>query len=145
MSHVYTKLWTHAVFSTKAGKPWLVPPVDSRLHNFIHEHLLELGCPSRIINGMPDHIHLLFLQNPSRSVAEIVRKVKGSSTYWINQNKLLPQRFSWQKGYAAFAVSESQVQRVFDYIRNQKSHHAHETFAREFAHLVELHGLKPLA
>lgn len=143
MSHVYTKLWTHAVFSTKNGKPLLTPPLDTKLHNFIHEQLLELGCPSRIIDGMPDHIHMLFLQNPSRSIAEIVRKIKGSSSFWINQNKLSAQKFAWQTGYAAFAVSESQVQRVFDYISNQQEHHLKEDFAKEYHHIIELHGLRP--
>ena len=143
MSHVYTKLWTHAVFATKNGKPLITAPLETKLHNFIHEKLLELGCPSRIINGMPDHIHMLFLQSPARSMAEIVRNIKGTSSFWINENKLCIQKFSWQVGYAAFAVSESQVQRVFDYITNQKEHHLKETFAEEYYHIIELHGLKP--
>jgi len=143
MSHVYTKLWTHAVLATRNGKELLTPPLDTRLHNFIHEHLLELGCPTRIIDGMPDHVHILFLQNPSRSVAEIVRKVKANSSRWINQHKLSPQNFGWQAGYAAFAVSESQVQRVFDYISNQKEHHRKEAFVKEYHHIIALHGLTP--
>jgi len=144
MSHVYTKLWTHAIFSTKNGKYLITPPLESKLHNFIHEQLLELGCPSRIISGMPDHIHILFLQNPARSISEIVRKIKGSATFWINENKLSPQKFSWQAGYAAFAVSESQVQRVFEYISNQKEHHQRENFLEEYRHIIDLHGLKPV-
>ena len=144
MSHVYTKLWTHAVFTTKNMKYLITPPLESKLHNFIHEQLLELGCPCRIINGMPDHIHLLFLQNPARSIAEIVKKIKGGSSFWINENRLCAQKFSWQAGYAAFAVSESQVQRVFDYISNQKEHHLKESFSEEYHHIIELHGLKPI-
>jgi putative transposase len=144
MSHVYTKLWTHAVFSTKNGKPLISHPLEPRLYNYIHEKLLELGCPSRIINGMPDHIHVLFLQNPARSIAEIVKKVKGGSSFWVNDNRLSQQKFSWQAGYAAFAVSESQVQRVFEYITNQKEHHQKETFQEEYHHIVTLHGLKPI-
>jgi putative transposase len=143
MGHVYTKLWTHAVFATKNGRFLITPPLETRLHNFIHEKLLELGCPSRIISGMPDHIHVLFLQNPAKSMAEIVKKIKGSSSFWINENKLCIQKFSWQAGYAAFAVSESQVQRVFDYIANQMEHHLKEDFAEEYRHIIELHGLKP--
>ncbi len=144
MSHVYTKLWTHAVFSTKNGRHLISPSLESKLQNFIHEQLLELGCPSRIINGMPDHMHMLFLQNPSKSIAEIVKKVKGSSSFWINQHKLCIQKFAWQTGYAAFAVSESQVQRVFEYISNQKEHHVKEDFLQEYHHIIELHGLKPI-
>lgn len=93
---------------------------------------------------MPDHIHLLFLQHPSRSIAEIVRKIKGRSSFWINQSGLCTQKFGWHPGYAAFAVSESQVPKVFDYIDKQQAHHLKESFQQEFNHLVALHGLSPV-
>jgi REP element-mobilizing transposase RayT len=143
MGHVYTKLWVHAVFAVSKAQPLLLPPVDTKVHNYLHEQLLELGCPTRIINGMPDHLHLLFLQHPSRSMAEIVRRIKGNSSNWINQQRLCAARFSWQPGYAAFSVSESQVQRVFDYIRHQRQHHGREDYQKEYSHIIALHGLKP--
>ena len=91
---------------------------------------------------MPDHIHILFLQTPNKSIAEIVKNLKGNSSHWVNQNDLCTQKFSWQTGYAAFAVIESQVSRVYEYFTNQKEHHLKQNFLMEYDHLIELHGLK---
>ena len=93
------------------------------------------------MNGTPDHVHILFLQEPSRSLTELVKKIKSRTSQWINQNKLCIQKFTWEKGYAAFSVSESQVQRVFEYITNQKDHHLREGSQEEYRHIIELHGL----
>ena len=144
MSLVYSKVWIHAVLSTKGGRPLIALPLQSRLNNFIHEKLLELGCPVRIINGMPDHIHILLLQSPTRSMTEIIKKVKGTSSFFINESKLCPQKFYWEPGYASYGVSESQVQKVYDYISNQQEHHQKEDFLSEYQHLIKLHGLMPV-
>ncbi len=143
MDLVHTKLWVHAVLTTKNFRQLITPALQSRLDNFIHEKLLELGCPTRIIQGMPEHIHVLFLQNPARSIAEIVKKIKSTSSFFINENQLSPQKFYWQPGYAAFGVSESQVLKVYEYIGNQPEHHQKEKFISEYQHLLELHGLMP--
>jgi len=74
-------------------------------------------------------------------MAEIVKTLKGNSSHWINQNNLTLPKFSWQVGYAAFAVSESQVQKAYEYIAHQKEHHQHQDFDAEQKHLLELHGL----
>ena len=141
MDIVHTKLWVHAILTTKSFRQLITPAVQSRLDNFIHEKLLELGCPTRIIQGMPEHIHILFLQNPTRSIAEIIKKIKSTSSFFVNENHLSPQKFYWQPGYAAYGVSESQVQKAYEYISNQPEHHEKEKFIVEYQHLMQLHGL----
>lgn len=76
------------------------------------------------INGTSDHIHILMLQNPNYSIADIAKNVKGNSSHWINQNGFTNFRFGWQTGYGAFSVSESMVENVKKYILNQKQHHS---------------------
>ena len=70
------------------------------------------GHKSIIINGMPDHIHLLFGFRPTQSLSQLMQIVKQDSSKWINKNKLVGQGFSWQKGYGAFSYSKSQLPRV---------------------------------
>ena len=65
------------------------------------------------------YIHCLFLLNPQKSIAEIVKQIKGSSSHFINQNNLIADKFSWQTGYAAYSVSESVVDKVYQYIKNR--------------------------
>ena len=51
------------------------------------------------------------------------------------------QKFSWQEGYAAFAVSTSQAQQVIAYIDNQAQHHAKRNFDAEFLELLQKNGV----
>lgn len=60
MPHSFNKIWIHAIWSTKERMPLIHPTVETKIHQFISEQLREQGCPVRIINGMPDHIHCLF-------------------------------------------------------------------------------------
>jgi len=116
--------------------------VEQTIYQFISEQLRELGCPVRIIHGMPDHIHCLFLLSPQKSIAEVIKQIKGSSSHFINQNNLIAEKFAWQTGYAAYSVSESIVEKVFEYIKNQKSHHQNKTFQKEFDEFIKLYGIE---
>lgn len=123
MSHSFHKIWIHAIWATKERMPLIHSDVEDQIHRFMTDQLREQGCPVRIINGMPDHIHCLFLLNAQKSIAEVVKQIKGSSSHFINQSNLIADKFSWQTGYAAYSVSESAVEKVFQYIKNQKEHH----------------------
>jgi len=142
MSHSYNKIWIHAIWSTKERMPLLHQAVEQKLYQFISDQLRELGCPVRIINGMPDHIHCLFLLNPQKSIAEIIKQIKGSSSHYINQENIVPDKFAWQTGYASYSVSESVVDKVYQYIINQKNHHQKKTFQNEFDEFIKLHELE---
>ena len=138
MPHSFNKIWIHAIWSTKARLPLIHPMIESKIHQFIAEQLREQGCPVRIINGMPDHIHCLFLLSPQRSIAEVIKQIKGGSSHFINQNNLITEKFAWQTGYAAYSVSESVVDKVFQYIKNQKQHHSNKTFQQEYNAFLKL-------
>lgn len=142
MPHSFNRIWIHAIWSTKERMPLITGAVEKTVYEFLSTQLREQGCPVRIINGMPDHVHCLFLLSPKKSISEIIKQIKGSSSYYINQNNLGFSKFSWQTGYAAYSVSESVVDTVFNYIRNQKQHHRKNTFEQEFTKFSKLYGLK---
>jgi REP element-mobilizing transposase RayT len=141
MPHSFNKIWIHAIWSTKECQPLISHNLENKIYNFLYEEFVALGCPVRIINGIPDHIHSLFLLNPQKAVTDIVKYVKGSSSHTINKQNLIAKKFSWQTGYAAYSLNESQLERVFHYIRNQKQHHLKKTFLQEYEELLALHGL----
>ena len=143
MSHSFYKIWLHAVFSTKDREPLITFDKEKAIFQYMGEQLRECGCPVRIINGMPDHIHLLFLQNPKKSVAEIIKQIKGSSSHWINHEKIINKPFAWQTGYGVFSVSESQLDKVFQYINNQKLHHNKKSFPDEYNEFINYHKIIP--
>ncbi|MEX2592815.1 MAG: IS200/IS605 family transposase [Anditalea sp.] len=140
MPHSFNKIWIHAIWATKERKPLIQAGVELKIQGFISAQLLEQGCPVRIINGMSDHIHCLFLLNPQKSIAEVIKQIKGSSSHFINQNSLISDKFSWQTGYAAYSVSESMVEKVYQYIRNQKQHHQNKPFQQEFDEFLRRYG-----
>jgi putative transposase len=141
MTEPQTKLWIHAILAVRGGRQLISASLESRLQNFFHGELMEAGCPLRIVNGMAEHVHLLFLLHPRQSVGDVLRRLKGQSSRWINQNRLSSMKFAWEPGFTAFSVSESQVQKVFDYITHQKEHHTRESFDEELRHITQLHNV----
>ena len=141
MPHSYNKIWIHAIWATKKRMPLIHPNIERKLYQFISEQLREQGCPVRIINGMPDHIHALFLLSPKKSIADVIKQIKGSSSHFINHNNLLDEKFAWQTGYASYSVSESGVEKVYEYIKNQKSHHLKKSSQQEYDAFLKLYGL----
>lgn len=141
MSHSFNKIWIHAIWATKERAPIIHSKVEHKIYSFISDQLRDQGCPVRIINGMPDHIHCLFLLSPQKSIADVIKQIKGSSSHFINQNNLIADKFAWQTGYAAYSVSESVVDRVFKYIQNQKQHHTKKSFQLEYEEFIKLFGL----
>lgn len=142
MGHSFNKIWIHSIWATKDRAHLIAPGIETKVYNFISEQLNEIGCHVRIINGMPDHIHCLFLLNPQKSIAEVIKQIKGSSSHFINQNNLIKEKFSWQTGYAAYSVSESVSDKVFDYIKNQKTHHHKKSFNEEYNDFLKIYGFK---
>lgn len=142
MSHSYNKIWIHAIWATKERMPLVNSKIEQKLYNFVSDQLREQGCLVRIINGMPDHIHCLFLLNPQKSIAEVIKQIKGSSSHFVNQNNLIAEKFAWQTGYASFSISESAVEKVFEYIKNQKQHHLKKSFQEEYEGFFKIVWIK---
>ena len=122
--------------------PLINPVVEKQIHEHMREQFIENGCPVRIINGMEDHIHVLFLQNPKMAITDIIKQVKGNTSHWVNEQNITVDKFAWQTGYAAYSVSESQLERVFQYIKNQKEHHSKKTFLQEYNEFISAHKLE---
>ena len=142
MPHSYNKIWIHAIWATKERIPIIHSNIEYKIHQFISEQLRAQGCLVRIINGMPDHIHCLFLLSPQKSISEVLKQIKGSSSHYINQNDLTSKKFAWQTGYAAYSVSESVVEKVFQYIKTQKEHHQKKSFLQEYEAFLKLYAVE---
>jgi REP element-mobilizing transposase RayT len=90
----------------------------------------------------PEHVHALIDLPTSKSIEDVMHVLKGSSSHWINEQRLLPGKFSWGRGYGSFSVSHSQVNQVVAYLAAQERHHRKQTFSQEFETLVKKHGLE---
>jgi hypothetical protein len=74
---------------------------------------------------------MLFQLGRTITIADAVGKIKSTSSAWINQTRGLSVEFHWQAGYAAFSVSQSNVEAVREYILKQAEHHARQSFQVE--------------
>jgi len=140
--HSYSRCWLHLIWVT-----WLKPganemPAAAKASRFLKEYAREKNIYLKIDYFNAEHVHALIDLPTSKSIEEVVKLLKGSSSHWINQNRLLRGRFAWGRGYGAFSVSHSHVEQVAAYIARQEEHHRKKSFAQEFEIFVEKYGLE---
>ena len=128
MANTYTQIHIQAVFAVQNRACVIRKAWKEDLYKYMTGIIQNHGHKVLAINGMPDHVHILFGMRPTQSLSELMQDVKGDSSKWINQNRLVKGKFSWQEGYGAFSYSKSHVDRVIKYILNQEKHHIRKTF-----------------
>ena len=143
MSHTYSFLLTHIVFSTKDRIALITEnQMRDRLYSYISAIINKKFGFTKKINGTADHVHVLLDIKTSFSISEIVRVVKSNSSKWINDNFNLVNNFAWQVGYGAFAVSMSNEEKIVQYINNQEKHHEKFSYKEELILLLKRHGIQ---
>lgn len=85
--------------------------------------LREIDCIPIATGGIEDHVHVLCKYPPTLSISEIVKRIKGASSHFMNDQVTGPESFKWQGTYGALTVGERAVPRVKAYVLNQKAHH----------------------
>jgi hypothetical protein len=70
------------------------------------------------------------------ALADLVREIKADSSNFINKERLVPGRFTWQEGYGAFSYGHSQLDTIIRYIQNQETHHKRRSFKNEYLTLL---------
>lgn len=139
MAHV--RVYIHFVWSTKYREPFLKSSLlRKKVWKHIKENAEEKGIYIDFINGYHDHCHCLVRLQSDQTISQLMQMIKGESSFWINKNKLCKDYFEWQNDYYAVSVSESALQRVRNYIKNQESHHQLKSFEQEEEELVEKYG-----
>src|SRR5437868_8045117 len=132
MPDSYTNLLYHIVFSTKDRRPLITPEHEVRLYDYIGGTVRRAGGGISLeLNGTEDHIHLLAKLGPSRAVSDVLRDLKANASGWMHDVFPALKHFSWQRGYGAFTVSQSNVDEVRRYIAKQKEHHRKVSFRDE--------------
>lgn len=134
----FIKIYIHLIFSTKNRVPYL-NSLDLRIKVWKHikENASEKGIYLDMVNGYSDHCHCLISLGSGQNIEKIAQLIKGESSYWINRNKLTIEKFAWQDEYFAVSVSESKIDVVRNYIKDQESHHTRKSFTEEYQKFIE--------
>jgi REP element-mobilizing transposase RayT len=120
----------------------LTKPAAARSSTFLTDYALEKGIYMKVNYVNPEHVHTLVDLPTNKSIEEVIQLFKGSSSHWINENRLLRGRFAWGRGYGAFSVSHSDIDKVAAYIAGQEEHHRKKSFSAEYQLFVEKYGLE---
>ena len=139
----FIKVYIHFVWSTKNRQPFLsTPELRKMMWNHIRDNAKKKGIYIDFINGYKEHCHCLVSLGDDQTMRQLMQLIKGESSYWINKENLLSEKFEWQDEYFAVSVSESLVDKVRNYIKNQESHHTQKTWEEEYNELIEKNGFQ---
>ena len=137
MANTYTQIHIHAVFAVQNRISLIQKQWQEELYQYITGIISKNGHKLLQIGGMSDHVHAFFGMRPTQSLSDLMQDIKGDSSLWINQKRLVTGRFSWQEGYGAFSYGKSQIDAVIKYIQQQEEHHTKRDFAEEFLVLLQ--------
>ncbi len=118
------RLYYHLIWATHERIPLITAEIENHLYGYIICKADALGCITHAIGGIEDHIHTVTSIPPKLSISEFVKNIKGSSSYHINHSVTsLESQFVWQRGYGIFSFGGKNIERIVDYVLNQKDHH----------------------
>ena len=137
MANTYTKLYIHLVFAVWGRYRLISERHEEEIYKYMSGIISNKGNKIMIINGMPDHVHILLGLHPTVSISNLVMEVKKSTTRFINSNRLTRGKFDWQEGYGAFSYSRFDLDNVYNYIANQKEHQKRKSFKEEYLGFLE--------
>ncbi len=129
----FIKVYIHFIWSTKNREPFLdSPSLRMKIWNHIKENATGKSIFIDTISGYHDHCHCLISLGIDQTMSKMMQLIKGEASFWINKNQLCKEKFEWQEDYFAVSVSESAIDKVRDYSRNQEEHHKVKTFQQEY-------------
>lgn len=141
MANTYTQLYFHIVFAVKGRNNFISNQWKDELYKYISGIIANKDQKLMIVNGMPNHVHLLIGTKPNCNLSDLIRDIKANSSKWINEKKFTNFHFEWQTGFGAFTVSQSGVPKAIEYIKNQEEHHRKKTFKEEYVEFLKAYQI----
>jgi REP-associated tyrosine transposase len=141
MANTFTQIYLHLIFAVQNRGSLVSPDWRDELYKYITGIIQNNDHKLIAISGMPDHLHIAIGYKPHQLIPDLLQDIKGSSSKWINEKKLVKGKFTWQAGYGAFSFSHSQIDKVVKYINNQEQHHKKKTFREEYVELLEKYNV----
>jgi REP element-mobilizing transposase RayT len=141
MANTYTQLYFHVVFAVKGRYNLISKSWQPELYKYITGIIKNQNQKLMIINGMPDHIHILIGTKPNCNLSILVKDIKSNSSKWINEQKFVFGKFEWQSGFGAFTIGQSQLSTTINYIKDQEIHHKIKSFREEYIDFLKAYKI----
>ena len=137
MADTYTQIYIHVIFTVQGRQNLISKQHKDEFCKYITGIIQSKKQKVIAIGGMPDHIHILIGIRPDMTLSNLIRDVKANSSKFINEKRWVIGKFSWQEGFGAFSYSQSQLNSVANYIKNQEKHHSKKTFREEYLEMLK--------
>ena len=137
MAGTFSQIYIQYVFAVKGRENLLQKPWRDEVFKYMAGIIKGKNQKSIIVNGVSDHVHIFVGLKPSMCISDLVRDIKNNSTNFINDQKFIKGKFSWQEGYGAFSYAHSQIEDVYNYIANQEIHHHKQAFKEEYLNFLQ--------
>ena len=137
MASTFSQIYIQYVFAVKGRENLLQKPWRDEVFKYIAGIIKGKNQKPIIVNGVADHVHVFVGLKPAMSISDLVRNIKNNSSNFINEQKFIKGKFSWQEGYGAFSYAHSQIENVYQYIANQEQHHRKKTFKEEYLDFLQ--------
>ena len=141
MAGSYSQIYLQYVFAVKGRQNLLQKPWREEVFKYISGIIKGKNQKPIIVNGVSDHVHVFVGLKPAMPIPDLIRDIKNNSSNFINENKWVNGKFSWQEGYGVFSYSHSQIDKVYRYIANQEAHHEKKTFKDEYIDFLVKSGI----
>ena len=136
----YVKVWINLNWSTRNRLPLMTDEVRQRILDHISGNAVKKNIYLDCINAVSDHVHALISLGVDQTISKTVQLLKGESSYWANKEGITRTKFEWQDEYFADSVSETMLETVRNYIRDQEEHHRKKTFKEEYEGFLKQSG-----
>jgi len=158
MPQSLSKVIIHIISSTKDREPWLDHEIRSRMHAYLATVCRDMDGeayrrgggardkwqPAPFGRALPRRIRpCAYRDDPPRTLsqADLIEHMKTTSSKWVKGLAPKYGGFHWQRGYADFSVSPSQLGSVLDYVSTQEDHHRTRTFQDEYREFLRKHEI----
>ena len=139
----YVSVNIHFVWSTKNRIPYLE---TIAIREALWQHIRDNGKLKSIfidfVNGHQQHCHCLVSLGTEQTISKVMQLIKGESAFWFNRQNFIKDKLEWQDEYFAVSVSQSALNKVREYIKNQEEHHKKKTFQQEYDEFIEKYGFQ---
>jgi len=137
-----SKVLLHLIFSTKNREKIILPNIQPKLHAYLATACRTIGSEAYRVGGTEDHIHIACSLSRTMTISKLMEEIKKTSSSWIKKQDVLLDSFTWQAGYGAFSLGQSQLMDLINYIDNQHKHHQKKTFKEELKALLLKYNVK---
>lgn len=113
-------LCAHVVWAVKHRRALLPLSGDPALHALLANKAHDVEAELLAFGSADDHVHVLLRFPAKRALAEVIQRLKGSTSRILAQHT---PGFAWQDGYWARSCNPDDLTALTNYLATQRARH----------------------